>query len=125
MKNGITQDFLKRYLINKDQFWWDAKLSPWIINLMHEWAQTVEDPVSHEKIIPYKVNYWRDRVLNLCDYEITHTNFGLSYLDLMKLDPATFEEIEERVHDLAEQRSKNMKEISDQPKTNLLGGATK
>lgn len=120
MKNGITADFLKRYLIAKDQFWWNASLSPWVLNLIHEWAPVAEDPLTHVKLEPYKVSYWRDRVMGLCEYEITHTNFGMGYQELMNLDVPTFEEIEERVHKLAEERTKNMKELSETPQSNLL-----
>lgn len=63
---------------------------------MHDWAPPLTDETG-KTVPPYKVSHWRDRVLTLCEYEQTHKYFGLSFLDLMSLDPATFEEIESRV----------------------------
>ena len=69
------------------------------------------DPVTGRKVEIYKVSEWRDRVLDLCEFEITHQYFGLSYTDLMNLDTAEFEDIEDRVHKIAEQKTQNMNKM--------------
>lgn len=121
--SGTTRDFLKRYLISRDQFWWKKMsegASPWQINLVHDWTQIMEDPVLHQKVEPYKVSYWRDRVLDLCEYEITHQCFGMGFKDLMELDPATFEDIEERVHAIAQRKNEDMKQLEGKTSENNL-----
>ncbi len=115
MHNGITRDFLKRYLIVRDYFWWEAnrKLSAWGVNFIHDSVSSVKDPISGEMFTPPKPSYWRDRVLDLCEYEITHQNFGLGFNDLMHLDPATFEDIEERVHQIAARTNENLQQMTE------------
>lgn len=69
------------------------------------------DPNTGRAAEIYKVSEWRDRVLNLCEFEITHQYFGLSYTDLMNLDTAEFEDIEDRVLKLAEQKTQSMNKL--------------
>ena len=98
-------------------------MSPWAINIEHPWVQTSRDPRTGKELTPYKVDDLRERAMNLCEYEITHANFGLSFLDLMHLDLATFEEIEERVHEIAREQQKSMEKLSGaskEAKSNLL-----
>lgn len=97
------------------------------MNLTHPPYPPQVDPVTGRKVEIYKVSEWRDRVLDLCEFEITHQYFGLSYTDLMNLDTAEFEDIEDRVHKIAEQKTQNMNkmkaEMSGKPmpsSTNLL-----
>lgn len=52
-----------------------------------------------------------DRALDLCEYKIARTTFGLSYTDLMNLPYSEFCEIEARVIRLAEQESKSLAEM--------------
>lgn len=122
-KNGVNRDVLIRYSISRDEFWWKNASSPWKMNIEHDRVQETIDPVTRAKLIPYKVSDLRDRALDLCGYEITHTNFGLSFSDLMKLDLATFEEVEDRVHEMAQQQSKSMAKFANagkEAKANLL-----
>ena len=104
-------------------FWWKKASSPWALNIEHERTRTHRDPRTGRMYTDYQVDDLRQRALNLCEYEITHTNFGMSFTDLMHLDLATFEEIEDRVHKLAEETAKSMKKMSDAAngaKSNLL-----
>jgi len=97
-------------------FWFKEMSSPWKLHQMHPWAPKVEveDPVTHKIVLddPILPNDWRERVLNLCEYEFTHQNFGLGFKDLMAMDVATFEEIEDRVHAMASKRAEEMKKLS-------------
>ena len=63
-------------------------------------------------------------------YEITHQNFGLGYNDLMKMDPATFEEIEKVIYETIEETNKQYKNLQLNPNgdkaiNNILKGPTK
>lgn len=114
-----------RYLICRDQFWWKNSESPWKINLEHPWVKPVYDPVTGAQCNPYNVSEWRDRVLDLCEYEITHQFFGLGYNELMRLDTAEFEDIEKRVHRMAKKQSEHLDKFrtgtsNKQDQTNLL-----
>ena len=97
-------------------FWFKDLSTPWKLHQVHTWAPKVEveDPVTHKIVLddPILPNDWRERVLNLCEYEFTHQNFGLGYKDLMAMDVATFEEIEDRVHAMASRRADEMKKLS-------------
>lgn len=97
-----------RYLICRDQFWWKNSESPWKINLEHPWVKPVYDTVTGAQCNPYNVSEWRDRVLNLCEYEVTHQFFGLGYNELMRLDTAEFEDIEKRVYRMAKKQSEHL-----------------
>lgn len=107
--NGVARDYVLRYFIDNDQFWFNDKNleHPFKLNRMHPWAKPVIDPATG-KNIEYQVNDWRDRVMNLCEYKFTHECFGLGYNDLMHLDPATFEEIEERVYNLVKEQTESV-----------------
>lgn len=124
----MQRDICIRELISRDQFWWKTINSPWKLNVMHDWAPQIEDEELGRKVDPYKVSHWRDRALTLCEYEQTHKFFGLSFVDLMHLDPATFEEIEARVvkmyMDEVKVQEDSLKKM-DQSKRNLLKGALK
>jgi len=102
------KDFTMRCLIAQDQPWWNTISSEWKISSDHPWCKENE----------YSPGYWEDRVINLCSYDITQSNFGLSFTDLMEMDVATFEKIEKAVHKLAEKQSaaipQDMKEKYDQ-----------
>jgi len=87
IEGGVLKDFVRRTLIGQDEFWWDKEPSEWKVQVMHPWAPEGS----------YVPNYWMNRALDLCRNDIVHTHFGLGFLELMDLDPATFEIIEERV----------------------------
>lgn len=88
------KDFVLKSLVAQDQPWWPKNSSDWKITADHPWCDADA----------YNPDYWQDRVLSLCSYDITQSNFGLSYLDLMDLDIPTFEAIEESVHKIAEKQ---------------------
>ena len=98
-------------------FWFKDLASPWKLHQTHPWAEKVEveDPETHKLVLedPVLPNELRTRVLNLCEYEFTHQNFGLGFKDLMAMDLATFEEIEDRVHAMAARRADEMRKLSD------------
>lgn len=94
VEGGFMKDFVRRALIAQDQPWWRKHSSEWKITDFHLW----QDPED------YSPDYWQERVLDLCTYDILQTNFGLSFLDLMSLDIPTFEAIEEKVHELAKRQ---------------------
>lgn len=96
---------------------------------MHPWFRQVEGE-GGVLVDPIDYNYWRKRVLRLCKYEITHQNFGLGYNDLMKMDPATFEEIEKVIYETIEETNKQYKNLQLNPNgdkaiNNILKGPTK
>lgn len=98
VKGGVMKDFVLRVLISQDEDWWkDTK---------GEWKITAEHPRCPDG--SYTPNYWEERVLHLLAFDITHSNFGLGFLDLMELDVSTFESIEEKVHKMAEAQTKAM-----------------
>ena len=104
VEDGFLRDYLMRVQFAKDIGWWDKSNSPWRLTECHEnWEAT-----------DYNPDFWRDRVTRLCAFDITMSNFGLSYNDLMQLDVPTFEYIEKKVHELAKARNdalpKDMKE---------------
>lgn len=51
------------------------------------------------------------RVLDLLVVEETRSVFGLTYKDLMDMDPGTLDYVEKRVEELAEIRTKKQQEI--------------
>lgn len=110
---GFMKDFVRRALVAQDQPWWNKHSSPWKITDYHAWC----DPDD------YSPDYWQDRVLDLCTYDIVQTNFGLSFLDLMELDVPTFEAIEKRVHEIAKRQHDALpQELKERSSTN--GGNT-
>lgn len=91
---GFMKDFVRKILIAKDEKWFSKNHDEWKVTAYHSWAP----PNS------YLPSYWEDRAMALCVYDITNNNFGMSFLDLMDLDVATFEKIEDRVHKIVEQQ---------------------
>jgi hypothetical protein len=114
---GMIREFLIRTAICADQFWYPGTSSRWKLHLMHEWSEKVRDS-SGNLVEPDDYNYWRNRVMNLCSYEMTHQNFGLGYNDLMKLDVATFEEIEEAIQEHAKRTKANLDALSKHTNSN-------
>ena len=98
IKGGLCRNFARRALIAQDDPFWGQSNSPWKVVLEHPLHPA-------ESSGP---DYWLDRVLDLCESEITHQYFGLTFNDLMQMDPATFTKIEKRVHDLARRQSERM-----------------
>jgi len=88
----------KRALLAQDEPWWGKTRTDWKLAVEHPYA-------SNDSILP---DYWMDRALDLCENELTHQFFGLTFTDLMQLDPATFEKIEKRVYDYARRQAEKM-----------------
>lgn len=88
------KDFVYKSLVAQDQPWWTKTTSDWKITADHPWCSKDE----------YNPDFWQDRVLHLCSYDITQSHFGMSFLDLMDLDVPTFEAIEEYVHKIADKQ---------------------
>ena len=97
---GVIREYLIRTAICADQFWFKRASGRWKLHQMHPIADKIKD-VDGSMVEPDDYNYWRKRVINLCTYEMTRQNFGLNFMDLMRLDVATFEEIESEVHEAA------------------------
>lgn len=129
MKDGRTKDFLKRYLICRDYFWWQKEGSPFRLNEVHPWVEKMRDPFTGEMVEPIGVNFWRDQVLELCSYEITHQCFGLSYNDLMNCDTVEFAAIKDKVMEIAKQKTEMTQKIDEKASgksaNNILKGITK
>ena len=132
VENGVLRDFNIKLAMAKDQHWFDKTTGPWRFHLMHPWYRMIKDETGG-LIPPIDYNFWRNRVRRLCAYEITHQNFGLGYNDLMKLDPATFEEIEQAVSDNVKETNKQYQKLQldanaangKASATNFLKGALK
>ena len=98
VKGGLLRNFVRRSLIAQDDPFWQESHSQWKI--------TIEHPLCpKDSVTP---DYWIDKVLDLCELEVTHTNFGLTFNDLMSMDPATFLKVEKRVHDLTYKHTANL-----------------
>lgn len=98
VKGGLLRNFARRSILASDEPWWTKERSPWKISIEHPYAPP-------DSILP---NYWMDRVMDLCENELTNQYFGLTFKDLMKMDPSTFEYIEKRVYDFAKRQSDKM-----------------
>lgn len=85
----------RRSLFAQREPWWNTTTTPWKIFVEHPY--TMGDEI--------KPDYWMDRVLDLCESELTHQYFGLTFEQLMSMDPATFEKIEKRIHDFEMRKS--------------------
>ena len=95
---GLLRNYTRRALIAQDDPFWNESHSAWKI--------TIEHPLyPHDSITP---DYWIDKVLDLCEIEVTHSNFGLGFNDLMSMDPSTFLKIENRVHELTRKQTANL-----------------
>ena len=104
VSNGVLRDFVRRCNIASDEHWWNNNPSPWKLQLIHPWSST-------ESFTP---DYWLERAMNLCEKEVTMTHFGLSLMDLLKLDVCTFEMIEEKVGKILMRRKDNLpKDVRD------------
>lgn len=103
MRGGLYRNFTRRAYLAIDQYWWNKDHSDWKI--------TIEHPLeSKDSATP---DYWMDRALDLCEQEATHEVFGLTFNDLMGLDPATFEKIEKRVYDYERREAERQKPLTD------------
>lgn len=100
---GVIRDFVFRVLHLQHSIWWKDDVSPFKVNLWHP-------PVPEGFAEP---TTYIERALNLCEYEMTHANYGLGFKDLMELDLTTFTEIETRVHEIAKVQAEKMKKATD------------
>ena len=99
---GVIRDFVFRVLSKQHSIWWQGDMSPYKVNLWHSPV-----PEGYNKPTAYM-----DRALDLCEYEMTHDNYGLTFKDLMELDLTTFEEIEQRVHEQAKARQGKIEQLT-------------
>lgn len=98
VRGGLLRNYTRRALIAQDEPFWNESHSAWKITLEHPLCPA-------DSVTP---DYWIDKVLDLCELELTHTNFGLTFNDLMNMDPATFLKIEKRIHDLSQKQTANL-----------------
>ena len=104
IKNGVLRDITMRALIYQDEPWWAETRSDWKLAIQHPMCSSDS----------YPIDYWEERVLDLCEYEQTRSHFGLSFNDLMAMEVPIFEKIEKRVHALVKRLSDNTpKEIKE------------
>ena len=103
IKGGLFRNLTRRALLAQDEPWWSKTRTDWKLAVEHPYA-------ANDNILP---DYWMDRALDLCENELTHQFFGLTFTDLMQLDPASFEKIEKRVHDFSKRQAER---ISSQTK---------
>lgn len=99
---GVMRDFTFRVLHSKHELWWPDDHSQYKLNLWHEQA-----PEGYTK-----ATCFLDRAMDLCEYEMTHANFGLGLKELLELDLTTFEEIEHRVHEQARRQSAKLTPVT-------------
>lgn len=90
-RDGISKDFAIQILRDQHEPWWGEGDSSWKYHQVHKAPRPDLTP-----------ECFVDRVLALCGCDVTHTYLGLSFLDLMQLDYATFTEIEEKVGAITE-----------------------
>lgn len=100
---GVMRDFTFRVLHCKHELWWPEDHSQYKLNLWHEQA-----PEGYTKS-----THFLDRALDLCEYEMTHANFGLGLKDLLELDLTTFTEVERRVHDYAKKQNAKLAPVTN------------
>lgn len=112
LQGGFFKDFVRRVLIATDEPWWQKNTSEWKISIVHPWCPENS----------YTPDYWEERVLDLCSYDLTRSNFGLGFNDLMDMDVATFEKIEKRVHEMAERQQATLKKEGIGGNNNNQGG---
>ena len=98
IKGGLYRNFVRRALIAQDDPFWNQSSSAWKITLEHPLHPSDSSGP----------DYWLNRVLDLCENELTHQYFGLTFKDLMQMDVSTFTKIEKRVSDLAKRQSERM-----------------
>jgi hypothetical protein len=110
---GVIREYLIRTAICADQFWFKDVSGRWKLHKMHPVADKVKD-LEGTMVVPDDFNYWRKRVINLCTYEMTRQNFGLSFIDLMHLDVATFEEIEHEVYEAAKSTKERYDKLNNE-----------
>jgi len=94
----LLRNFTRRSIIASDEPWWKDSRSDWKVTIDHPYAPK-------DSTLP---DYWMDRALDLCENELTHQYFGLTFNDLMAMDPSTFERIEKRVYDFARRQSERL-----------------
>lgn len=96
--SGLLREFVLRSAFAKDLGWWNKSTSPFRITEISDDDDSLQDGV----------NYWTNRALRLCAYDITVSNLNMGFLELMSLDVYTFELVEEWVHKIAELQRKNL-----------------
>lgn len=107
IKGGLYRNVARRSILAQDEPWWNTTVTDWKLAVEHPYT-------TNENVLP---DYWMDRALDLCETELTHQYFGLTFNDLMAMDPATFSRIEKRVYDFASRQEKKMpKELKEELK---------
>lgn len=116
VSNGVLKDLILRTAFAKDQLWWDKVNTEFKVTEKYYKFDTTDhngDTVPIDNLVALPI----DRALDLCGFDVTHSNLGLSFLDLMKMDVDTFSKVEEWVHRYAEEQRKRMpKQIKDEMK---------
>jgi hypothetical protein len=97
VRNGLLRNITRRSLIAQDDPWWSSNNSDWKLTIYHEYAP--EGTMTPD--------FWMDEVLDLCEHEALHKYFGLTFNDLMHMDPASFEKIRRRVYDFEKRWKEN------------------
>lgn len=116
VSNGLLKDLVLRTAFAKDQLWWDKVTSEFKVTERYSKFQTYDhngETVEVDNLTALPL----DRALDLCGFDVTHNNLGLSLLDLMSLDVDTFNQVEDWVHKFAEEQRKRMaKPLKDELK---------
>jgi len=107
VSNGVLKDFVLRTAFAKDLGWWDKVMSEFKVTEKFHRFEVVNHEgeavgVDHLTALPF------ERALDLCGYDVTNANLGLGLMDLMKLDVASFNRVEQWVHKYAEEQRKRM-----------------
>ena len=107
VSNGVLKDLVLRTAFAKDQGWWDKVTSEFKVTERYYKFETVDHNgvavgVDNLTALPL------ERALDLCGYDVTHSNLGLGLMELMSLDVDTFNRVEDWVHKYAEEQRKRM-----------------
>ena len=105
--NGVLKDLVLRSAFARDLGWWDKVTTEFKITEKYYKFDVVNssgDTVGTDNLVALPI----DRALDLCGYDVTHGNLGLSFKDLMSMDVDTFGKVEEWVHKYAEEQRKRL-----------------
>lgn len=112
--NGVLKDLVLRSAFAKDMGWWDKVSTEFKVTEKYYKFETVDhngEAVGVDNLVALPI----DRVLDLCGFDVTHQNLGLSFADLIRMDVDTFTHIEDWVHQYVKEQKKRMpKDIKDE-----------
>lgn len=98
IEGGLLRNITKRSLIAQDEPWWKENTSDWKLTVVHDYAP--EGTMTPD--------FWMEEVLELCKHEVLHQYLGLTFEELMHMDPSTFEKIRKWVYDFEKEQSERM-----------------